>query len=159
MRRRISIRGCVRLFIHRSVTPSLRRMLGASCAVYSALFSNNYLQNISHLRDSSSCLHGSPSRSLFPCTALYSAFSFRLFAFLRTPPRSGYEIKLRELSAENLLSWAQKQVNDRANDCSGACDQAQQIIGASEWVSCGSEGTSRQAKDPDSVIFILITPQ
>ena len=46
MRRRRSIRGCVRPSIHRSVhrsvrrsgTPSLRRLLGASYAEYSALF-------------------------------------------------------------------------------------------------------------------------
>ena len=42
MRRHISIRGCVRPSVRpsvrRCVTPSLRRVLGASCAVYSALF-------------------------------------------------------------------------------------------------------------------------
>ena len=38
MRRRISIRGCVRPSVRRSVTPSLRRLLGASYAEYSALF-------------------------------------------------------------------------------------------------------------------------
>ena len=42
MRRRISIRGCVRSSVgpsvRRSVTPSLRRLLGASYAEYSALF-------------------------------------------------------------------------------------------------------------------------
>ena len=46
MRRRISIRGCVRpsvrpsvrRSVRRSVTPSLRRLLGASYAEYSALF-------------------------------------------------------------------------------------------------------------------------
>ena len=42
MRRRISIRGCVRPSVRRTVgrsgTPSLIRVLGASCAVYPALF-------------------------------------------------------------------------------------------------------------------------
>ena len=37
MRRRISIRGCVRRSVRRSVTPSFRRLLGASYAEYSAL--------------------------------------------------------------------------------------------------------------------------
>ena len=43
MRRRISVKGCVRPSIRRSVgrseAPSLRRLLGASYAEYSALFS------------------------------------------------------------------------------------------------------------------------
>ena len=38
MRRRITIRGCVRPPVRRSVTPSLRRVPGASYAVYLALF-------------------------------------------------------------------------------------------------------------------------
>ena len=38
MRRRISIRGCVRPSVRQSVTPSLRRVLGGSYAVFPALF-------------------------------------------------------------------------------------------------------------------------
>ena len=37
MRRRISMRGCVRPSVRLSVTPSLRRLLGASYTEYSAL--------------------------------------------------------------------------------------------------------------------------
>ena len=42
MRRRISIRGFVRPSGRRSVTPSLRRLLGTSYAEYSALLRRHY---------------------------------------------------------------------------------------------------------------------
>ena len=50
MRRRTSIRGCVRpsgrpSVLRRSVTPSLRRLLGASYAEYSALFFSGVVED------------------------------------------------------------------------------------------------------------------
>ena len=58
MRRRISIRGCVRPCVRPSVcpsvrrsgTPSLRRLLGASYAEYSALFLRNMLEQHSNMQ-------------------------------------------------------------------------------------------------------------
>ena len=77
MRRRISIRGCVGPSVHRSVgrsgTPSLIRALGASCAVYPALFSWKRMRAlcacfaINHHRDSSILLISSASVGACAC--------------------------------------------------------------------------------------------